>query len=156
MQHHPTYDTNTHTHNHTHTDLLQELDDLFLAVIEDESALPSETTQSECSQEGLENVGGIQVEDRRKLANGMEEVKVCGTTSHFTDFAIFLGGSNGLAESCGSSHDFATWLWVLHVASVIFVVGLTPHDYELYLVTSMQLLLSFSFAPCFMYDTFNC
>ena len=59
----------------------------------------------------------VEVVDSRNSL-GFTEVKVCGNTSHFTDFGVFLGeGGNG-AASCSSNAQLPFVLWILHVVSV--------------------------------------
>lgn len=48
------------------------------------------------------------------------EVKVCGNTTHFTDFSVLLVGPGGVdLKSCGSATEQDwLWLWIAHVAAV--------------------------------------
>ena len=62
---------------------------------------------------------------------------VCGTTDHFTSFAVLLGsgGGTGGGGPCGSSSQgtsIIVWLSLAAVLAAIIIVVLTSVTYELY------------------------
>lgn len=89
---------------------------LFLAIVADRENLSPSTCDEDPPLSIVDS--NLIVEDKR-TRNGTEELKVCGKTTHFTDFGVFLGGENGIGgKNCNSSSSIPFWLWIVHIVTV--------------------------------------